>query len=313
MLGHDHTIHAGRSHHGWDATHPPTLTVAPGETVEFEVIDSSGGSITPETTAADLANWDISGILPLTGPIAIDGAEPGDAVKVTVLEFAPSGWGWSAVTPAFGVLADQFPESVIYHWHYDPSGTVPALYGDLARVPLKPFPGVIGVAPAAPGLHDALPPRNVGGNLDVRDLAAGTTLYLPVEVPGALFSIGDTHAAQGDGELAGTAIESPMSVALKLELVKDAHLKGPWFDTPGPVTRHLDGAGYHVASGVAPDLMAAVRAATANMIDVLGRLHGLDPTDAYLLCSVCADLRISEVVNRPNWVVSLYFPKIVFE
>ena len=161
--------------------------------------------------------------------------------------------------------------------------------------------------------NSVVPPRRMGGNLDIRDLAAGTTLYLPVEVAGALFSIGDTHAAQGDGEVCGTAIESPMEVELKLDLIKQEKLAFPRFTTPGPVTRHLDAKGYEVTTGVGPDLMAGARDAVSAMIDLLGAAHGLSAEDAYLLCSVCGDLRISEIVDMPNWVVSFYFPRVVFE
>ena len=141
---------------------------------------------------------------------------------------------------------------------------------------------------------------------------AGTELYLPVEVAGGLFSVGDTHAAQGDGEVCGTAIESPMEVALRFDLVKGADLAFPRYDTPGPVARHFDQKGYHVTTGIGPDLMEGTRAAVSGMIELLGKLHGLASADAYMLCSACADLRISEVVDQPNWVVSLYFPKVVF-
>ena len=177
---------------------------------------------------------------------------------------------------------------------------------------MKPFAGEIGLAPAEPGVHSVVPPRRVGGNLDIRDLAAGTTLYLPVEVEGALFSIGDTHAAQGDGEVCGTAIESQMDVELTLDLVKGANLQSPRFTTPGPVTRHLDGAGYEATTGVGPDLMTAARESVMRMIDLLAAEHGLAPIDAYILLSVCGDLRISEIVDQPNWLVSYYFPRIVF-
>jgi acetamidase/formamidase len=183
----------------------------------------------------------------------------------------------------------------------------------VGRVPLKPFAGTIGLALAEPGVHSVVPPRRVGGNMDIRDLSAGATLYLPVEVAGGLFSVGDTHAAQGDGEICGTAIESPMSVTLTLDLIKDARLAAPRFTTPGPVTRHIDEKGYWVTTGVGPDLMTGAREAVSRMIDLLGRSHGLAPTDAYMLCSVCGDLRISEIVDLPNWVVSFYFPRLVLE
>lgn len=149
--------------------------------------------------------------------------------------------------------------------------------------------------------------------MDIRDLTVGVELYLPVKVKGALFSIGDTHAAQGDGEVCGTAIESPMSVAAKLELVKGANLRFPRFRTDGPVTRHLDAKGYDVTTGIGPDLMEATKNAVRGMIDLLGQQHHMNAVDAYMLCSVCADMRISEVVDRPNWVVSCYLPRIVFD
>ena len=188
-----------------------------------------------------------------------------------------------------------------------------ALTGAVSILATQPFTGTIGVAPAEPGTHSVVPPRNVGGNLDVRDIATGTELYLPVEVAGALFSVGDTHAAQGDGEVCGTAIESPMNVAFEFDLVKGANLKAPRYDTPGPVTRHLDTKGYHVTTGVGPDLFQGARDAVSAMIDLLSAQHNLDAVDAYMLCSVCADLRISEIVDQPNWVVSFYFPRVVFE
>ena len=178
---------------------------------------------------------------------------------------------------------------------------------------MKPFTGTIGVAPAEPGLHSIVPPRRVGGNMDVRDLAQGTELFLPVEVAGALFSVGDTHAAQGDGEVCGTAIESPMRVALRFDLFKQLPLAYPRFSTQAPVTRHLDAKGYEVTTGIGPDLMLAARAAVRSMIDLLTRQQGMPAIDAYLLCSVCGDLRISEIVDLPNWTVSFYFPRIVFE
>ena len=138
-------------------------------------------------------------------------------------------------------------------------------------------------------------------------------LYLPVEVAGALFSVGDTHAAQGDGEVCGTAIESPMNVVLSFDVVRDANLRTPRFTTAGPVARHLDGKGYEVTTGIGPDLMEAARAAVMNMIDLLTARHGMRPVEAYMLASVCGDLRISEIVDQPNWVVSFYFPRIVLE
>ena len=308
-----HTIHGRHHHFGWDRSVPPVATVAPGTTIEFECIDASGGQLSKASTVGDVASLDFGRVNPVTGPIFVEGAEPGDALKVTILDFVPSGFGWTASIPGFGLLADQFTEPALKIWALDPGRKGPAAFSSAARVPLKPFAGTIGLAPAEPGLHSVVPPRRVGGNMDIRDLAAGTVLYLPVEVAGALFSVGDTHAAQGDGEVCGTAIESPMNVVLTLDLEKGAKLETPRFKTPGPVTRHLDAKGYEATTGIGPDLMDGARAAVSRMVDLLSARHGLSAVDAYMLSSVCADLRISEIVDQPNWVVSFYFPRIVFE
>ena len=307
-----YTIHGHQHHFGWDNSIEPAAHVAPGSTIEFECRDASDGQLTAASTVADVSTLDFSRINPVSGPIYVDGAEPGDALKVTIEAFKPSGFGWTANIPGFGLLADQFKEPGLTLWHYDASAMEPALFGKHGRVPLKPFAGTIGNAPAETGLHSVVPPRRVGGNLDIRDLSAGTVLYLPVEVAGALFSVGDTHAAQGDGEVCGTAIESQMEVEATIELVKDARLQSPRFTTTEPVTRHLDGMGYEVTTGIGPDLMTGAREAVSRMIDLLGEEHGMSAIDAYLLCSVCGDLRISEIVDMPNWVVSFYFPRIVF-
>ncbi|PZP25500.1 acetamidase/formamidase family protein [Pseudomonas kuykendallii] len=306
------TIHSVHSHFGWDNAFEPVARVAPGSELQFECRDSSAGYFTPQSKVADVASMPFDRINPVTGPIFVEGAQPGDVLKVTIDSFKPCGFGWTANIPGFGLLADQFTEPALALWNYDAEGLAPAAFGQFAKVPLKPFAGTIGVAPAAPGLHSVVPPRRVGGNLDIRDLAAGTTLYLPVEVEGALFSMGDTHAAQGDGEVCGTAIESAMDVVVKLDLIKSTPLAMPRFSTSGPVTRHLDSAGYEAFTGIGPDLMEAARQAVAGTVDWLCREHGMPAEQAYMLCSVCGDLRISEVVDLPNWVVSFYFPKVVF-
>lgn len=289
------------------------LHVVPGASIEFETVDSSGGQLHSASTVESIRQLDFAKVNPVTGPVFVDGAAPGDVLKITILSFTPSGWGWTANIPGFGLLSDDFPDAALHLWSYNPTLLEPALFGRWGKVPLKPFAGTIGLAPAEPGPHSIVPPRRVGGNMDVRDLAAGTELYLPVEVAGALFSVGDTHAAQGDGEVCGTAIESPMSVALKFDLLKQTALSYPRFTTPGPVARHLDARGYEVTTGIGPDLMQAARAAVRAMVDLMSRRLGMPAVDAYLLCSVCGDLRISEIVDRPNWTVSFYFPRIVVE
>lgn len=308
-----HTIHQHQHHLGWNRDFEPVLRVSPGTDIEFAVAEASGGQFGPDSTVEAVGALDFSRLNPVTGPVFIEGAEPGDILKVSYLGFRPSGWGWTANIPGFGLLADDFKEPALHLWTYDATSMQPALFGTHARVPLKPFTGTIGLAPAAPGLHSIVPPRRVGGNMDIRDLSLGTELYLPVEVAGALFSVGDTHAAQGDGEVCGTAIESPMHVHLKFDLIKQTPLATPRFTTSTPVTSHLDTKGYEVTTGIAPDLMQGCRDAVRSMIDLLTARYGLKPVDAYMLCSVAGDLRISQVVDVPNWTVSFYFPRSVFE
>jgi acetamidase/formamidase len=308
IISSDHTIHKENRHFGWDASLAPALTVAPGSVVTFEVPDASGGQFTPQSRAEDIAALDFTRVNPVTGPVRVEGAVRGDALKITLLGFELIDWGWTAIIPGFGLLADFFPDPALYIWRFPPEPGALAVYGPGGRVPLRPFPGTIGLAPAAPGRHEVINPRRVGGNLDTRDLTEGAVLYLPVEADGGLLSIGDGHVAQGDGEVCGTAIESPFRLTVKLELEKGGAPPYPRFTTPGPVTRHIDAKGYEATTGVGPDLMASARAAVSAMIDLISGRYGMTAAEAYMLCSVCADLRITEIVDAPNWVVACYFP-----
>jgi acetamidase/formamidase len=307
------SIHARDHHFGWDNSFPPKVVVDSGETLLVETTDSSAGQITSNSTLDNLINLDFGKVNPVTGPIYVNGAKPGDAISVTFLEFHGKGWGWTGNIPGFGLLADQFTEPALHLWKFDTTNPTISTHISGAKIGLKPFVGTIGTALAEPGLHSVVPPRQVGGNLDIRDMAVGTNVLIPVEVEGALLGIGDTHAAQGDGEVCGTAIESPFDVSVKIELIKSANLPSPQFTTPGPVTRHFDQSGYVVTTGVGPDLMVGAREAVSRMIDLLVKKYKLAPVDAYILCSVAGDLRISEIVDVPNWVVSFYFPRSAFE
>jgi acetamidase/formamidase len=306
-----HTIHRHRCHHAWDKSISPVLTVAPGETVTFDITDASSGQITPDSTAGVFDDYDSARVNPVTGPVLVDGAEPNDVLVVRLESYAPSGWGWTANIPGFGLLAQDFPDAALLHWHYAPDGSTPLLFGDHARIPLAPFAGTIGLAPAAPGPHSIIPPRRVGGNLDVRDLVAGSILYLPVEVTGALLSIGDTYAAQGDGEVCGTAIESPMQLTATIELVKNQPLAMPRIDRPAPGAEGHAGRVW-ITTGIGPDLHEAARASVRGMIDLLARERGIAPLDAYMLASVAGDLKISQIVDAPNWTVSFQMPQTIF-
>lgn len=246
---------------------------------------------------------------PICGPLYIADAAPGDAIEIALEDFEPSGWGWTGQIPGFGLLADDFPDPWLHHSPYDDEFVY---FTDDIRIPYRPFAGVIGLAPATPGAHSIVPPRACGGNLDIRDLVAGARLYLPVEVAGGLLSIGDTHACQGDGEICGTAVETAMAVTASIHLHKREHLPAPMFDMPPADTADIMAAGAIATTGVGPDLMQATRDATRFMIDRLTRLTDLDAQSAYGLCSIAGQLRISEVVDAPNWVVSYYLPKSVF-
>lgn len=309
----DHVLEKEFHHFGWNRDNSPQLVIEPGATVEVRITDTGGGEITRNSTADDVESMNFDLFAPLTGPIAVDGAKPGDALKITLLGFNPSGWGWSMISDRYGILTDQFPDMFLKIWEYDPTGNQPIDYEGKAHFPLRPFPGIIGLARDCEGTLPSLPPYNTGGNLDVRDLSEGTELYLPVEVAGGLLSLGDTHVAQGHGELAGTALESPVDVLIKVDLVPDAGIRAPQFTTPNRPNAHVDGSGYFVTCGISDDLREGARQATTDMIDLLGKVQGLSAIDAYLLCSLCGDLVINEMVNKPVNVVSLYFPKSVFE
>ena len=302
-----HTVHEHQHHHAWDRDLAPALTVEDGASVEFDTTDASGGQLQPTSTAADLAQVDFDRVNPVSGPVHVLGARPGDVLEVEVLELGMTGWGWTALIPGFGLLADQFPEAWLKHWALEP-GAATAPFADGIDVPVAPFPGTIGLAPPTPGPHATLPPHPWGGNLDTKHLTAGTKLYLPVGVEGARFSVGDTHAAQGDGEVCGTAIESRMRIALRFRVRRDLSLRFPAFETFGDAPGDRATAGSFVTTGVGPDLMGAARDAVSGMIDHLTATTRLDAVEAYALCSVAADLRVHEVVDAPNWVVGAWLP-----
>lgn len=308
----NHTLHALGPHHGWDNAFVPRLWIESGAEVPLTVREASGGQLGAGSQAQDLIRLDAARANPLTGPIHVAEAAPGDALQVTVLEIEPAGWGWTAIIPGFGLLAEQFPEPALNLWSYDPTTRLPAAFGSIGQVPLNPFLGAIGVAPAAAGPHDPIPPRRTGGNMDVRDVSRGSVLQLPVEVPGGMLSVGDSHAAQGDGEVCGTALESPVDVLLRIEVLKDAAPPTPQIYVPQPASDGYGHGGYDVTTGIGPDLMEGARMATAHMIDLLSRREKIRPEEAYMLISVAGDLRISEIVDAPNWVVSCYFPRQVF-
>ena len=286
--------------HGWfDASLPPALTVDPGATVTVGCLDSgwSTGPFDGGDDGAGLAArerhpaWEPGTGHALTGPIAVRGARPGQVLAVRVDDVVPGAFGTTycglrdtALNRRLGVLADP----VVLRWTIA-DGVATEQHGH--RVAVRPFLGVMGVPPAEPGRHSTVPPRRHGGNLDCRELVAGSTLYLPVTVPDALLSVGDGHAAQGDGEVSGTAIECPVEATLTVDVLDDLHgldLRTPVAHTP---------AGW-VAMGVAEDLDTATGHALDAVLDLMGALHGIGRSEALALASMVVDLRVTQVVNE---------------
>jgi acetamidase/formamidase len=307
------SIHVARdqNHLAWDPAIPPVASVGSGEEVEFDCLDASFGQLTAASTTADLADLDFARVDQVNGPVEVAGAEPGDTLQVDLLEFASADWGWTASIPGFGLLADEFPDGYCkITWLATGAGRAEFWPG--IRVPLAPFCGEVGVAPET-GPRSTIPPDLHGGNMDTRHLVAGSTLYLPVFTPGARISMGDGHATQGDGEVCGTAIETPMRARVRLIVRKDLHLSGPEFVAAADPHAALRNGRRYATDGIGPDLMTAARDALRRMIEWLGREHGLEPMAAYLLSSVAVDLRISEIVDVPNFIVTAYCPLGIFD
>jgi acetamidase/formamidase len=307
-----HEVRPDAFNYVWDNGIEPALSIESGEDVLLHVRDASDEQIGPESGTDAVANLDFAHVNPVSGPVEVRGARPGDVLAVEILEFAPRDWGWTAIIPGFGLLADEYPDPWLRISAVDPdAGRV--RFAEGVTLPYEPFPGTIGVALPAPGQHSVVPPSDWGGNMDIKHLRAGTTLYLPVGVEGALFSVGDTHAAMGDAEVCGTAVETAMDITVRPSVRRDLTLDAPQYHVPAGELARTQGSAYHVCTGVAHDLMEASRRAVRAMIDHLGGRHGLGRQEAYALVSVACDLRIHEVVDAPNWVVGAFLPEDIFE
>jgi acetamidase/formamidase len=313
--GHSHSLHSVRADavsFVWDNSISPVLEIESGEVVELEAADASGGQLGPDSTTAEVAALDFERVNPITGPVFVRGAKPGDVLAVEILELRPREWGWTAIIPGFGLLADEFAVPWLRISQVDEErGRV--RFGDGVSLPFAPFPGTIGVAPAEAGRHSVVPPRRWGGNMDIKHLQPGSTLYLPVGVDGALFSVGDTHAAMGDAEVCGTAVETAMDIAVRLTVCRDLNVHYPQYEVPAGQLARGETSSYHVCTGIHEDLLEATREATRAMIDHIVQRHGRDRQEAYAIASVAVDLRIHEVVDVPNWVVGAFLPTAIFE
>lgn len=314
-----HTFHVSRDHVHlkWDNSLPPVQTVDSGTEMTFDLMDGGHNQLTASSTVTDIANFDLSLADPAFGPVYVNGAEPGDVLKIEFLELETASYGWTAVFPGsvgFGFLADEFPEAGLKVWDletYRKEGYT--VFKEGIHIPLRPFLGVVGLARGERGEFSTIPPYETGGNIDCKHIGVGATLYLPVKVWGALFSCGDGHAAQGDGEVCGTAIETPMKAKVRLTVEKGM----PWVVSPHYVTNAVDvqrveSRGEYAALGIDADLREAGRKALRGLISWLVGEKGLTRMESYMLASVAADLKIAEAVDMPHYAVACSLPLSVF-
>lgn len=286
-------------HNVWDNTLQPAAKIGSGDRIEVDLLDASGGQLNGSSTASDIAAIDHSRVNPVTGPIWIAGARAGDALAVRVLELDVDTWGWCGFHSRLGLLAGDFKDPELVHI-CTVDGLVTLPFGPVIRS--IPMIGTLGVALPAPGGHSLLPPSRYGGNLDIRHLTAGATIYLPVGVDGGLLSLGDAHATMGDGEVCGTGVETSARALLEVTLVPGAAPKSPVLET-APLSNRTGPA--LITTGIGPDLAIAAGDATRAMIDEISRRTGISPAHAYILVSIAGDLVVSQIVNKPQWTVSL--------
>jgi len=293
-------------HFTWDTSHEPVLEIESGDTVVVHTRDVSDGQIGPDSDTSAIAGLDWDRVYPLAGPIAVAGAEPGDTLAIEVLDLHTEGWGWTAILPELGLLTEDFPDP--YLRIFDISNGDRAYLGP-ATIPLDPFLGTMGVCHEGATAVPVMPPGTFGGNMDTRQLHQGTTLFLPVQVSGAMFSTGDAHGCQGDGEVCVTGLEAPMYASLRFTLQKGRTIPAPQYRmaVPPPVIGPQYGT-----TGVGGDLYKAAQDAVRAMVEHVSKTYDMSPEDAYLLASLCVDLRISEIVDAGQYIVSALLPEMVF-
>jgi formamidase len=352
-------------HNRWHEDIEPVVEVEPGDTVVYETRDAFDAQLNPRSTVEDMANLDLGPVHPLTGPVFVKGAEPGDLLEVRLVEIEADPWeqwGYTVEVPGFGFLRDEFPDPYIIHWRlhgneYAESEQLPGV-----RIRCNPHPGTLGLAPSAelrqraaereaelagrggfalpPDPNGAvpsderiagealrtIPPRETAGNIDIKQIGPGTTVLLPVYTEGALVSTGDVHYAQGDCEACGTAIEMRSRVHMSfgirkgeaerrgikdLQYFRDDYWSRPELAVP---RRFFATTGISVrpdGTNESEDLSLSAKNALLNMIEHL-QTRGFDRQQAYALCSVAVDLRISQVVDVPNLLVSAVLPLDIF-
>ena len=308
----NHRLDKSQVHHEWNNALPPRLDIAPGDTVSFETRDASDQYYSPSSTHDDVIKRGPFRGHPLTGPVRVRGARPGDVLVVEILEVKPGApFGWTAIRPGRGLLPEaDFPKPYLQIW--DVSDGRFARKDHRIAVPIEAFPGVMGTALDETGAHSTMPPRKNGGNMDIKQLTRDSTLYLPVWMPGALFSVGDGHGAQGDGEVCVTAVEMRAQVTLRFSLQSGRRLEEPQLRTTRRLAAGTNTGPWYATTAHGPDLFASAQRAVLHMIDHLVGERGFSREEAYIICSVAADLKISEIVDAPNWIVSAFIPESIF-
>jgi acetamidase/formamidase len=306
-----HFVDRSRTCNRWNRDYPPVLKIASGDTVSLELKDASDGQVRAGMTLAEFGAIDTMRIHALTGPVAVVGAGPGDALEIEILEFKHEGWAWTSIMPGLGALGDEFTEAFLHIWKLEEGRTrsIPGVTLDL-----HPFCGIIGVQRAEPGEFRTRAPGPFGGNMDVRHLGAGSRLWLPVFVPGAGLCAGDAHAAQGDGEVSINGMEASMTVTLRIHLHKGRNLEGPYaVALPSLVPPRYGYKPFHVFIESHEVPREAARAAVRRAISFLRERLGISRELALVLCSVVLDLKISQMVNAPITTISAYLPEAIFD
>jgi acetamidase/formamidase len=304
----EHVIDRTKIHHAWDNALQPTLRIASGDVVHFDLLMAGHGQVEKGWTYAQ-TKFDFDTLYNLLGPIYVEGANPGNTLEVEVVSLVPGAWGWTVVKPSLGLLPEDFPEPFIRYYDLTRGETAQLVAG--VEIPIEPFLGTMGNHPDVPDRAPPFPPHKGCGNIDTRHLKQGSSLFIPVWREGAMFSCGDPHAAQGDGEVCVAAIECDMQATLRFTLHRRS-IATPRFVVPGPLTPRVDAGGFYGTMGIHPDLMQGAKTAVRGMIQLLMEEHGLSRADAYVLCSVAGDLKILEIVDAQVWNVGFTVPRAVF-
>ena len=297
----DYELSADQKHNKFSKLIPPVLRVKSGSIIKADAYEASDNQLHRKATLDDLINIDFGPIHAMTGPVYVEEAEVGDILAVDLLKVELHDYGWQAIVGGFGFLTDRFPNPKLNIHEIDIESKT-TMFNDKVKIPLKPFPGIMGVAPDTEEMLSTIPPRSNGGNMDDPSLVEGTTVYFPVFVKGALFSIGDGHAVQGYGEVCGSAIEAPMTFTYRLRVIKNKPaIKEPQYETDD----------YYAVTGFGETIDIATKKAVNYMIDHLINNYEISDEDAYMLCSLAGDLKIAEVVDVPNMLVAMHFPKTI--